>query len=290
MCSWSVLQENKNNKCSQMDFLPSFLPWMLKAELSLPLLHKTAAASCCCCSGHCRPWLNLLLLNNKTIPFPSLTRPDRSSHKWVPWRSSHSVCGVRGCCWNKSASFCIRIFGIHCLHQKQAVCSLSEIDGFKQLVKKRNSPLSVSVCGSLGRKLKLKLKLKLSHSHQSQPWKKLTVLSSSSSSMRTHSLQNRTVLNYESLRHHSFIHSLLDFLGALLLSNSPQNVRPKVRRDEEEEQENLTRTRISTHNAQEEEIMVVVRTIKSNKRKSIRLILPVNCKKQFSQFNKKSNM
>jgi hypothetical protein len=26
------------------------------------------------------------------------------------------VCGVRGCCWNKSASFCIRIFGIHCLH------------------------------------------------------------------------------------------------------------------------------------------------------------------------------
>lgn len=115
MCSWSVLQENKNNKCSQMDFLPSFLPWMLKAELSLPLLHKTAAASCCCC-GHCRPWLNLLLLNNKTIPFPSLTRPDRSSHKWVPWRSSHSVCGVRGCCWNKSASFCIRIFGIHCLH------------------------------------------------------------------------------------------------------------------------------------------------------------------------------
>lgn len=116
MCSWSVLQENKNNKCSQMDFLPSFLPWMLKAELSLPLLHKTAAASCCCCSGHCRPWLNLLLLNNKTIPFPSLTRPDRSSHKWVPWRSSHSVCGVRGCCWNKSASFCIRIFGIHCLH------------------------------------------------------------------------------------------------------------------------------------------------------------------------------
>jgi hypothetical protein len=34
-------------------------------------------------------------------------------------------------------------------YQKQAVCSLSEIDGFKQLVKKRNSPLSVSVCGSL---------------------------------------------------------------------------------------------------------------------------------------------
>ncbi len=287
---------------------------MLKAELSLPLLHKTAAASCCC-SGHCRPWLNLLLLNNKTIPFPSLTRPDRSSHKWVPWRSSHSVCGVRGCCWNKSASFCIRIFGIHCLHlhlhitatqnsdaemrrrclseraskqaskrpppkkpiernvptraenerqtyQKQAVCSLSEIDGFKQLVKKRNSP-SLSLCVALWRKLKLKLKLKLSHSHQSQPWKKLTVLSSSSSSMRTHSLQNRTVLNYESLRHHSFIHSLLDFLGALLLSNSPQNVRPKVRRDEEEEEEkNLTRTRISTHNAQEEEIMVVVRIIK----------------------------
>jgi hypothetical protein len=148
MCSWSVLQENNNNKCSRMDFLPSFLPWMLKAELSLTLLYKTAAASCCCC-GHCRPWLNLLLLNNKTIPFPSLTRPDRSSHKWVPWQSSHSVCGVRGCCWNKSASFCIRIFGIHCLHQKQAVCSLSEIDGFKQLVKKRNSPLSVSVCGSL---------------------------------------------------------------------------------------------------------------------------------------------
>jgi hypothetical protein len=184
MCSWSVLQENNNNKCSRMDFLPSFLPWMLKAELSLTLLYKTAAASCCCC-GHCRPWLNLLLLNNKTIPFPSLTRPDRSSHKWVPWQSSHSVCGVRGCCWNKSASFCIRIFGIHCLH------------------------LSLSLCVALWRKLKLKLKL--SHSHQSQPRKKLTVLSSSSSSMRTHSLQNRTVLNYESLRHHSFIHSLLDF-------------------------------------------------------------------------------
>jgi hypothetical protein len=52
-------------------------------------------------------------------------------------------------------------------------------------------------------------------------------------------------------------HSLLDFLGALLLSNSPQSVRPKVRGDEEEEEENLTRTRISTHNAQEEEITVV---------------------------------
>jgi hypothetical protein len=40
----------------------------------------------------------------------------------------------------------------------------------------------------------------------------------------------------------------------------PQNVQPKVRGDEEEEEEaekNLTRTRISTHNAQEEEIMVV---------------------------------
>jgi hypothetical protein len=47
---------------------------------------------------------------------------------------------------------------------------------------------------------------------------------------------------------------LENFLGALLLSNSPQNIRPKVRGDEEEEEEeeeeeNLTRTRISTHNA-----------------------------------------
>lgn len=269
MCSWSVLQENKNKKCSQMDFLPSFLPWMLKAELSLTLLHKTAAASCCCC-GHCRPWLNLLLLNNKTIPFPSLTRPDRSSHKWVPWRSSHSVCGVRGCCWNKSASFCIRIFGIHCLH------------------------LSLSLCVALWRKLKLKLKLKLSHSHQSQPWKKLPVLSSSSSSMRTHSLQNRTVLNYESLRHHSFIPcwtSLELYCYPTPHKMSDQKSEETTKKKEEEEEENLTRTRtrtrISTHKAQEEEIMVV-RIIKQEEINQIDS--SVNCKKQFSQFNKKSNI
>jgi hypothetical protein len=247
MCSWSVLQENKNKKCSQMDFLPSFLPWMLKAELSLTLLHKTAAASCCCC-GHCRPWLNLLLLNNKTIPFPSLTRPDRSSHKWVPWRSSHSVCGVRGCCWNKSASFCIRIFGIHCLHQKQAVCSLSEIDGFKQLVKKRNSPLSVSVCGALEKA-------------QAQTQAQALSLTPISTMEKTASPVVVVVVHAHTLSSKQdcvelrklaapFIHSLLDFLGALLLSNSPQNVRPKVRGDDEEKRRRRRRkshTHTHTH-------------------------------------------
>jgi hypothetical protein len=169
-------------------------------------------------------------------------------------------------------------------YQKQAVCSLSEIDGFKQLVKKRNSPLSVSVCGALEKA-------------QAQTQAQALSLTPISTMEKTASPVVVVVVHAHTLSSKQdcvelrklaapFIHSLLDFLGALLLSNSPQNVRPKVRGDEEEE-ENLTRTRISTHKAQEEEIMVV-RIIKQEEINQIDS--SVNCKKQFSQFNKKSNM
>jgi hypothetical protein len=51
----------------------------------------------------------------------------------------------------------------------------------------------------------------------------------------------------------------LDFLGALLLSNSPQNVGPKVRGDEEEEEEESTR--ISRHTTHKRRRSLVVRII-----------------------------
>jgi hypothetical protein len=171
--------------------------------------------------------------------------------------------------------------------QKQAVCSLSEIDGFKQLVKKRNSPLSVSVCGALEKA-------------QAQTQAQALSLTPISTMEKTASPVVVVVVHAHTLSSKQdcvelrklaapFIHSLLDFLGALLLSNSPQNVRPKVRGDDEEKSltRTRTRTRISTHKAQEEEIMVV-RIIKQEEINQIDS--SVNCKKQFSQFNKKSNM
>jgi hypothetical protein len=139
-------------------------------------------------------------------------------------------------------------------HQKQAVCSLSEIDGFKQLVKKRNSPLSISVCGgSLEKDQAQAQALSLTPiSTIEKTYSRVVVVV-----VHAHTLSSKQECVELRKLAAPFIHSLLDFLGALLLSNSPQNVRPKVRGDEEEEEENLTRTRISTHKAQEEEITVV---------------------------------
>lgn len=128
---------------------------------------------------------------------------------------------------------------------------------------------------------KLKLKLKLSHSHQSQPWKR--VLSSSSSSMRTHSLQNRTVLNYESLR--GTIHS---FLVGLPWSSTAFQLPTKCRTKSQRRRGRRRRrkhTHKQTHNAQEEEI---IGSTDNQQRKSIRLILPSIAKVPAIQ--QKSNM
>jgi hypothetical protein len=141
-------------------------------------------------------------------------------------------------------------------YQKQAVCSLSEIDGFKQLVKKRNSPLSISVCGgSLEKDQAQAQALSLTPISTIEKTNSRVVVVV----VHAHTLSSKQeCVELRKLAAPFNNHSLLDFLGALLLSNSTQNVRPKVRGDEEEEEEeNLTRTRISTHNAQEEEITVV---------------------------------
>ncbi len=65
---------------------------------------------------------------------------------------------------------------------------------------------------------------------------------------------------------------------------SDQKSEETRKKKKKKKKKNLTRTRISTHNAQEEEIMVV-RINQQRGNQSIRLILPSIAKK-FPQFNK----
>ncbi len=131
-------------------------------------------------------------------------------------------------------------------YQKQAVCSLSEIDGFKQLVKKRNSPLSVSVCGALEKAQAQTQALSLTPISTMEKTASPVVVVV----VHAHTLSSKQDCVELRKLAAPFIHSLLDFLGALLLSNSPQNVRPKVRGDDEEKRRRRRRkshTHTHTH-------------------------------------------
>jgi hypothetical protein len=155
-------------------------------------------------------------------------------------------------------------------YQKQTVCSLSEIDGFKQLVKKRNSPLSVSVCGSLEKAQAQALSLiPISTKEKTDSPVVVVVVHAHTLSSKQDCVELRKLAA-------PFIHSFLVGLPLELycfptphkMSDQKSDRGDEEEEEEEEEEENLTRTRISTHNAQEEEEIMVVRIINREENQS----------------------